>query len=73
MVKNLSDNAGDIGDMSSIPASGRCPGGGNGNPLQDSCLENPYGHRSLVGYSPWGLKESDTTEGLGTHELVSYS
>ena len=31
----------DIGDAGSIPGSGRCPGGGNGNPLQDSCLENP--------------------------------
>jgi len=31
-------------------------------PLQYSCLENPHGQRSLVGYSPWGRKESDTTE-----------
>ena len=34
-------------------------GEGNGNPLQHSCLENPHGQRSLVGYSPWGRKESD--------------
>ena len=34
---------------------------GNGNPLQYSCLENPM-DKSLVGYSPWGCKESDTTE-----------
>ena len=33
----------------------------NGNPLQYSCLENSHGQRSLVGYSPWGHKESDTT------------
>ena len=33
---------------------GRSPGEGNGNPLQYSCLENPNGQRSLVGYSPWG-------------------
>ena len=33
-------NAGDSGDMSWIPGSGRCPGEGNGNPLQYSCLEN---------------------------------
>ena len=34
-----------------------------GNPPQDSCLENPMdGQRSLVGYSPWGNKELDTTE-----------
>ena len=37
-------------------------GGGNGNPLQCSCLENPYGQRSLAGYSPWGCKESDMSE-----------
>jgi len=36
--------------------------GGHGNPLQYSCLENPHGLRSQVGYSPWGCKESDTTE-----------
>ena len=35
---------------------------GDGTPLQYSCLENPHGQRSLVGYSPWGCKESDTTE-----------
>ena len=43
----------------SSPGSGRSPGEGNGNPLQYSCLENFHGQRSLVGYSPWGLKESD--------------
>ena len=40
MVKNLTTNAGDIGDVSLISGSGRSPGGGNGNPLQYSCLEN---------------------------------
>ena len=39
---------------------GRLPRGGYGNPLQYSCLENPHGQRSLVGYSPRGHKESDT-------------
>ena len=34
-------NAGDAGDVSSIPGLGRCPGGGCGNPLHYSCLENP--------------------------------
>ena len=42
------------------------PGGGHGNPFQYSCLENPRGQRSLVGYRPWGRKESDTTEQLST-------
>ena len=46
----------------SIPGSGRSPGEGNGNPLQDSCLEKSHERRSLVGYSPWGRKESDMTE-----------
>ena len=41
MVKYLPANAGDIGDSDSIPESGRSPGGGHGNPLQYSCLENP--------------------------------
>ena len=41
MVKNLSYNAGCIKDLSLIPGSGRSPGGGHGNPLQYSCLENP--------------------------------
>ena len=41
MVKNLRANAGDTGDVGLIPAFGRYPGGGDGNPLQYSCLENP--------------------------------
>ena len=52
MVKNPLANSGDSGF---IPGSGRSPGGGNGNPLQHSCLGNPM-DRSLVGYSPWGHK-----------------
>ena len=54
------------GDPGSIPGSGRPPGGGNGNPLQYSCLENPV-ERSVVGYSPWGGRKSDTTEQLHFH------
>ena len=41
MVKKPAANAGDIREVGLIPESGRSPGGGNGNPLQDSCLENP--------------------------------
>ena len=51
MVKNPPANAGDV---ALIPGLGRSPGGGHGNPLQYSCLENTHGQRSLVGYSPWG-------------------
>ena len=56
-------NAGDLGLIPGLERSSR---GGHGNPLQNSCLENPHGQRSLVGYSPWGCKESDPTERLGT-------
>ena len=41
VVKNPPANAGDIRDAGLIPGLGRFPGGGNGNPLQYSCLENP--------------------------------
>ena len=41
VVKNLPADAGDTGDAGLVPGSGRFPGGGNGNPLQHSCLENP--------------------------------
>ena len=53
VAKNLPANAGDSG---SIPESGRSPGKGHSNPF--------HGQRSLPGYSPWGHKESDTTEQL---------
>ena len=62
VVKNSPAHSGDLRDVGSIPGWGRSPGEGNGNPPQYSCLENPHGQRSLVGYSPEGHKESDTTE-----------
>ena len=43
VVKNLSANAGDPRDAGLIPGLGRCPGVGNGNLLQYSCLENSMG------------------------------
>ena len=46
VVKNQPANAGDIRDVSSIPGLGRSPGGGHGNPLQYSCLENPMDRRA---------------------------
>ena len=52
------------GDLGLIPGLGRSLGEGNGNPLQHSCLKNLYEQWSLVGYSPWGCKESDVTEWL---------
>ena len=61
-----------VGDLGSIPGLGRFPGVGHGNPLQYSFLENPHGQRSLVGYSPWGGKESDMTERLSTQHAWGY-
>ena len=40
-----------VGGLGSIPRLGKAPGGGNGNPLQYSCPENPLGQRSLASYS----------------------
>ena len=54
--KESTCNAGNAGDEGSIPGSGRSPGGGHGNPLQYSCLEDPHGQRSLMGYSPGATK-----------------
>ena len=55
------ESACSAGHLSSIPRLRRYLGEGNSNPLQDSCLKNPHGQRSLAGYSPWGCKELDTT------------
>ena len=60
------ESACNVGDLGFVPGLGRFPGGGYGNPLQHSGLENPLGQRSLAGCSPWGHKESDTTERLST-------
>ena len=60
--KGLPSN--NAGDMGLIPGLGRSPEEGHANLLQYSCLKNTHGHRSLVGYSPWGRQESDTTERL---------
>ena len=51
VVENPPVNARSIRDAGLIPGLGRSPGGGHDNPLQYSCLANPHGQRSLVGYS----------------------
>ena len=55
-----------VGDLGLIPGLGRSPGGGHGNPLQYSCLENPHA-QSLAGYSPWDSPGQNT--GVGSHSL----
>ena len=60
MVKNLLASAGDAGDMGSIPVLERSPGGGNGNPLQYSCLEN-FMDRGTWWATVHGIAELDTT------------
>ena len=47
-----------MGDLGLNPKLGRSPGGGCGNSLQYSSLENPHGQRSLVNYSPWGTQRA---------------
>ena len=58
LVKKLPASAGDPG---SIPGSGRSPGGGRGNLLQYSCLQNPLDRGAWRGYSPRGCAESEMT------------
>ena len=67
------ESACNVGHPCSIPGLGRSPGGGHGNPLQYSCLENPHGQRSLVGYSPWGCRELAMTERLSTAKSLKWS
>ena len=65
-VKNLSANAGDIGDVDLIPESGRYPGGGNDNLLQDSCLKN-----SMDRGAWWTIVHVKSQTWLHTHCICS--
>ena len=64
VVKNSPANAGDMRDKGLIPGSGRSPGGGHGNPLQHSCLENPIDR----GDSPW-TKEPGRLQTMGSQRV----
>ena len=66
MIKNTPANAGDAG---SIPGSGRCPGEGNGNPLQYSCLGDPTDRGAWWATVHGVTKESDTTEQLNNNKM----
>ena len=65
MVKNISVNAGDAGDVGSIPGSGRSPGVENANCEMATPVFLPekfHRQRRLAGYSQWGCKDLDMTE-----------
>ena len=61
------ESACNAGELGLIPGLRRAPGGGHGNPLQYSCLEN--GQSNQTGYSPWGCKELDVSEQLNTAHI----
>ena len=67
VVKNLPANAGDVRDLGSIPALGRCPGVGNGNPFHYPCLENPMDKGAWLATVHGVLKSRTQLKGLGTH------
>ena len=62
VVKNLPANAGGIRDVGSVPASRKMPWRRKWQPTPVFLPGESHGQRSLVGYSPWGLKELETTE-----------
>ena len=74
VVKNSPSSAGDVAEVGSIPVSGRSPGGGNGNPLQYSCLENPM-DRGAWWATVHGVTKSRTqlNTHTQTHWLNSYT
>ena len=65
---NGKESACNAGDLGLIPGLERSPGGGHGNPLQYSCLENPHEQRSLAGGNPLDRRESDTAEQLSAEQ-----
>ena len=70
VIKNLPANVGDAGHAGSIPQLGRSPGGGSGNPA--FLPGESHRQKSLVGYSPWGWKDSNTTEHAWTRGPKEY-
>ena len=69
VVKNLPANVGDTGNVGVIPGSGRYFGGGNGNPLQYACLENPM-DRGAWWATVMGFREFYMTEQLSMHTFI---
>ena len=71
MVKNLPANAGDIRGVGSIPGSGRSPGGGHGNPLQYSSLENSTDREACQALVHWAAKSRTQLKQLSTHACTT--
>ena len=71
--KDSTCNTGAPRDSGSIPGLGRSPGGGRGNPLQYSCLENPHRQRSLTRYSPWGCRVGCDWSDLACTHTYTYT
>ena len=71
VVKNPPANAGDTRDTGLTSGEGRSPEDRNGNPLWYFSPIKSHGQRSLIGYSAWGPKESDTTEQLSNDISVT--
>ena len=69
-VIERASNAGDAGDMGSIPVSGRSPERGNGKPLQYPCPENPM-DRGVWQATVWGHRESERNEHAHFHCLLN--
>ena len=73
LVKNQPTNAGDIRDAGSTSGSGRSPGGGQGDPLQYSCLDNPKFRGAWWATVHWVGKSRTWLKQLGTHSFMQNS
>ena len=73
MVKNLLPNAGDARDLRFDPSVGKIPWNRKWQPTPVFLPGKFLGQRSLVGYSPWGHRESDETEQLTKHIYIHYN
>ena len=73
MVKNLPANTGDVKDAGLILGSGRSSGGGHGNPLQYSCLENPMDRGAWQAMGHWVVKSQTQLKRLGTNVTNVYN
>ena len=73
VVKNLPANAGDVREAGSIPGWGRSPGGGNGNPLLYSCLENPIDRGAWLATVQSVINSQTQLKRLSTQDSRSFS